>query len=159
MLHKKILNTTRIFRCRRICKSPSPSLAGNRSLAGLPHRVPTVIVNQAVLLAPGHRSPVPSQGFRPSDITIRVCSLLQWRDRAGFYRTSLLSLWNQRLFSPSSLRHLIQSIFNCKSCRQVPTDSWPLYHFQSPMSIKLEGLEPDSKNSKYILEYLDKQSF
>ena len=37
-------------------KSPSPSLAGQ-----------SVIVNQAGLLAPVHRSPASSQGFLPSD--------------------------------------------------------------------------------------------
>jgi len=30
------------------------------------------IVNQAVLLAPVHRLPAPSQGMRPSDIPCRV---------------------------------------------------------------------------------------
>jgi len=40
---------------------PFPSLAGQMA-----------IVNQAVLLAPVHRLPAPSQGMRPSDIPCRV---------------------------------------------------------------------------------------
>ena len=60
-------------------KSPSPSLAGQ-----------SVIVNQAGLLAPVHRSSASSQRSLPSDcrreVGARNHSLLQWRDRSGLYR-------------------------------------------------------------------------
>ena len=42
----------------------------------------TVIVKQAVLLAPDLRLPAPSQSLRSSGI-VQVHSPLQWRDRAG----------------------------------------------------------------------------
>ena len=72
---KKSWHTTRILSAKLHLKSPSPSLAGQ-----------TVIVKQAVLLAPDHYSSAPSQGLSPSDISMQIHSLLQWRDRAGVYR-------------------------------------------------------------------------
>ncbi len=62
-MHRKI-------RCTAIS---SPSLVGQ-----------SVILNQAVLLAPVHRFSAPSRGF-PSG-TMQRHSLLQWRDRVGFDR-------------------------------------------------------------------------
>ena len=65
-------------------KNKQHSVTKTQMLISPPHRswVNAVIDRQAVLLAPDHRASKPSQNFRSSGISW-ICSLLQWRDRAG----------------------------------------------------------------------------
>ena len=73
-------------------KSPFPSLAGSKSRRLYPPLLLAAIVNQAILLAPDHRSSAPSQGYPPVTYTqvlkyiqtpLQIHSLIQWRDRTG----------------------------------------------------------------------------
>jgi len=70
-----------LYQANESAKSPSPSLAGQ-----------SVIVNQAGLLAPVHRSFASSRGipqWLPARAGVRIRSLLQWRDRSGLWDHSL----------------------------------------------------------------------
>lgn len=137
-------------------KNKQHSVTKTQMLISPPHRswVNAVIDRQAVLLAPDHRASKPSQNFRSSGISW-ICSLLQWRDRAGITPDFPI----KPIKAPISKYVIIQVIHYDNSFKECFHKLRKWYHPFYPLSITymqkyLYEEEMTRKARMFILNYI-----